>query len=144
MAVRTDEFAGEARSGVPPECASSSVSRARLTQHDGFVVGHRDSGQSLRHSMRDEQMQPLLREIGQLRQLIGDPNCEMAHRQEPFSLVVLGGWPHLDGLTGRPFSIVAGMRKVCGILGGSKMSVCMRAVPVGPQPLERRMSDGLP
>ena len=35
---------------------------------------------------------------GQLRQLIYDPNCEMAHRQEPFSLVVLSGWPLLGGL----------------------------------------------
>jgi len=56
-------------------------------------------------------MQPLLREIGQLRQLIYDPNCEMAHRQDPFSLVVLGRWPSLGGLTGCSFSIVAGMRK---------------------------------
>jgi hypothetical protein len=44
------------------------------------------------------EMQPLLREIGQLRQPIYDPNCEMAHRQEPFSLVVLGRWPLLGGL----------------------------------------------
>ena len=56
-------------------------------------------------------MQPLLGEIGQLRQLRYDPNCEMAHRQEPFSLVVLSGWPPLGGLTGRPFSIVAACEK---------------------------------
>jgi hypothetical protein len=42
--------------------------------------------------MRSEQVQPLLPEIGQLRQLTYDPNCEMAHRQEPFSLVVLSVW----------------------------------------------------
>jgi hypothetical protein len=37
----------------------------------------------------------LLREIGQLRQLKYHPNCEMAHRQEPFSLVVLDGRPSM-------------------------------------------------
>src|SRR5258708_21211330 len=31
------------------------------------------------------------------RLLIYDPKCEMAHRQEPFSLVVLNGWPLLGG-----------------------------------------------
>ena len=46
---------------------------------------------TLRHSMRTEQMLPLLRETGRLPQLIFDPNCELAHRQEPFSLVLLSG-----------------------------------------------------
>jgi hypothetical protein len=58
----------------------------------------RDCGQSLRHSMRSEHMQPLLREIGQPRRLIYNPNCEMAHRREPFSLVVLSGWLPSVGL----------------------------------------------
>src|SRR5229473_1930940 len=43
------------------------------------------------------------------RQLIYDPNCEMAHRQEPFSLVVLSGWPPLGGCSsaaGRSFSFL--------------------------------------
>jgi hypothetical protein len=52
---------------------------------------------SLRHSMRTEQMQPLLREIGQLRQLIYDPSCEMAHRQEPLSLVLVSGLRRVGG-----------------------------------------------
>jgi hypothetical protein len=39
---------------------------------------------------------PLL-QIGYLRQLIYDPNCEMAHRPEPFSLVVLSGWRPVGG-----------------------------------------------
>ena len=43
-------------------------------------------------------MQPLLRQFGQLRQRIYDPNCEMTHRQEPFSLVVFSGWSPLGGL----------------------------------------------
>jgi hypothetical protein len=42
------------------------------------------------------------------RQLIYyDPKCEMAHRQEPFSLVVLNEWPPLGGCSsaaGRWFS----------------------------------------
>jgi hypothetical protein len=43
-------------------------------------------------------MLPLLREIGhQLRQLIYDPNCEMVHRQETFSLVVLSVWRPVGG-----------------------------------------------
>jgi hypothetical protein len=33
--------------------------------------------------MRTDQMQPWLREIGQLCQLTYDLNCEMAHRWEP-------------------------------------------------------------
>jgi hypothetical protein len=43
------------------------------------------------------------------RQLIYDPNCEMAHRQQPFSLVVLSGWPPLGGCSsaaGRWFSFL--------------------------------------
>jgi hypothetical protein len=42
-------------------------------------------------------MQPLLREIGQLRQLIYDPSCEMAHRQEPLSLVLVSGLRRVGG-----------------------------------------------
>jgi hypothetical protein len=52
----------------------------------------------------DSGAQPILRADAAIsardrptRRLIYDPNCEMAHRQGPFSLVVLSGWPPLGG-----------------------------------------------
>jgi hypothetical protein len=75
-------------------CASPPEGRARWTLEllaGAMVIGIAAS--SLRHSMRTGYMQPLLREIGRLRQLKYDPNCEMAHRQERLSLVALNAWP---------------------------------------------------
>jgi hypothetical protein len=61
----------------------------------------------------DSCAQPLLREIDQLGGSYMIPNCEMAHRQEPFSLVVLNG-RLLPGGSGQEFVFVSG-ESLCAV-----------------------------